>query len=339
MSAPHIPVLLDPAIEHLAPRDGELFIDGTFGAGGYSAAILEAADVRVLAFDRDFTAVQSASGLCERFANRLRIINAPFSEMERYARFAEATGDAALVEGPRVDGVVLDLGVSSMQIDQPERGFSFQNDGPLDMRMSQEGDHAGRSAADLVNTLDEEKIASILFNYGDERKSRSIARAIVRRRAVEPFTRTLDLASVVARVLGPRKADGRHQATRTFQALRIAVNDELGELARALVAAERLLKPGGRLVIVTFHSLEDRLVKRFLIERAGKQSAGSRYLPEIVAVASPSFQIINQRPVSPSDEECAANPRARSSKLRAALRTPAPPWSQGASTGMPLVEF
>jgi 16S rRNA (cytosine1402-N4)-methyltransferase len=339
MNAPHIPVLLGPVIEHLAPRDGELFIDGTFGAGGYSSAILEAADVRVLAFDRDLTAVRSSAAVCERYPNRLRVINAPFSDMEQYARIEEAPAGSPLIEGGIVDGVVLDLGVSSMQIDQPERGFSFQNDGPLDMRMSQDGDHAGRSAADLVNTLTEEKIASILFNYGDERKSRSIARAIVRRRATEPFARTLDLASVIARVLGPRKADGKHQATRSFQALRIAVNDELGELARALVAAERLLKPGGRLVIVTFHSLEDRLVKRFLIERAGKQSAGSRYMPEIVAAAPPSFQIINQRPVSPSDEECAGNPRARSSKLRAALRTTAAPWSQGASTDMPLVEF
>ncbi len=339
MSAPHIPVLLTQVIEHLAPRDGELFIDGTFGAGGYSTAILDAANVRVFAFDRDLTAVQSAAALCERFSARLRVINAPFGEMERYAHAAEAIDNTASIDGPFVDGVVLDLGVSSMQIDQPERGFSFQNDGPLDMRMSQDGDHAGRSAADLVNTLAEEKIADILFTYGDERKSRSIARAIVRRRATEPFTRTLDLASVIARVLGPRKADGRHQSTRSFQALRIAVNDELGELARALVAAERLLKPGGRLVIVTFHSLEDRLVKRFLIERAGRQSAGSRYLPEIVAAAPPSFQIINQRPVSPSDDECAVNPRARSAKLRAAVRTPAAPWPQGASTDMPLVEF
>jgi 16S rRNA (cytosine1402-N4)-methyltransferase len=339
MSAPHIPVLLTPVIEHLAPRDGELFIDGTFGAGGYSTAILEAADVRVLAFDRDPTAVEAAVSVCQRFPNRLCVINAPFGRMEEFTRIEETPNGQPLVEGPLVDGIVLDLGVSSMQIDQPDRGFSFQNDGPLDMRMSQAGDHAGRSAADLVNTLTEEKIANILFTYGDERKSRSIARAIVRRRAVEPFARTLDLASVIARVLGPRKADGRHQATRSFQALRIAVNDELGELARALVAAERLLKPGGRLVIVTFHSLEDRLVKRFLIERAGKQSAGSRYLPEIVAAAPPSFQIINQRPVSPTDEECAANPRARSAKLRAALRTPAAPWPQGASTDMPLVEF
>ncbi len=339
MSMAHIPVLLGPVIEHLAPQDGELFIDGTFGAGGYSSAILDAANVRILAFDRDLSVVRAAAAACDRYPNRLRVINATFSEMERFARIEETPNSAPLIEGPFVDGIVLDLGVSSMQIDQPERGFSFQNDGPLDMRMSQEGDCAGRSAADLVNTLDEEAIANILFTYGDERKSRAIARAIVKRRAVEPFSRTLDLASVIARVLGPRKADGKHQATRSFQALRIAVNDELGELSRALIAAERLLKPGGRLVIVTFHSLEDRLVKRFLIERAGKQSAGSRYMPEIIAAAPPSFQIVNQRPVSPSDEECAANPRARSSKLRAAIRTEAAPWPQGTSTEPPTLAF
>ena len=339
MSAAHIPVLLGPVIEHLAPKDGELFIDGTFGAGGYSSAILDAADVRVLAFDRDLSAVRNAADVCERYPNRLNVINAPFSDMELFTRIEETPNGQSQVEGPLVDGVVLDLGVSSMQIDQPERGFSFQNDGPLDMRMSQDGDCAGRTAADLVNTLDEETLASILYTYGDERKSRWIANAIVKRRSVEPFTRTLDLASVVARVLGPRKADGKHQATRSFQALRIAVNDELGELARALVAAERLLKPGGRLVIVTFHSLEDRLVKRFLIERAGKQSAGSRYMPEIIAAAPPSFQIINQRPVSPSDEECAENPRARSSKLRAASRTEAAPWPDGVSSDLPPLKF
>jgi 16S rRNA (cytosine1402-N4)-methyltransferase len=332
--APHIPVLLEQVIEQLAPSHGAFFIDGTFGAGGYSRAILEAGDVRVLAFDRDVSAVAAARPLCAQFSDRLRVINAPFGQMEEFARAAEA-----IAEGPLADGVVLDLGVSSMQIDQPERGFSFQADGPLDMRMSQAGDHAGRSAADLVNTLDEEVLANVLYTYGEEKKSRWIARAIVRRRAVTPFSRTLDLASVIARVLGPRKADGKHQATRSFQALRIAVNDELGELARALVAAERMLKPGGRLVVVTFHSLEDRLVKHFLQARAGKHAGGSRHLPEIQALAPPSFQIVNQRPISPDEEEAAINPRARSSKLRAALRTAAAPWPADAAMELPRVEI
>jgi 16S rRNA (cytosine1402-N4)-methyltransferase len=326
-------------LEHLAPRNGELLIDGTFGAGGYSRAILQQTGVRVLAFDRDLSAVEAARPMCAQFPDRLTVINAPFGRMEEFGRIEETPNNTPLIEGPLADGVVLDLGVSSMQLDQGERGFSFQQDGPLDMRMSQTGALAGASAADLVNTLDEDVLANVLYTYGEEKKSRWIARAIVKRRAAAPFSRTLDLASVIARVLGPRKADGRHQATRSFQALRIAVNDELGELARALAAAERLLKPGGRLVVVTFHSLEDRVAKRFIQSRAGKVAGGSRYEPEIVALAPPSFQIINQRPISPDDEECAANPRARSSKLRAALRTEAAPWPPDAPMELPLVEF
>jgi len=332
--APHTPVLLRQVIENLAPIPGGLFIDGTLGAGGYTRAILEAGASRVLAFDRDLNAVEAARPLCAQFAGRLTVVNAPFGRMEGFARAA-----VDVAEGPFADGVVLDLGVSSMQLDQPERGFSFQSDGPLDMRMSQSGDHAGASAADLVNTLDEEVLANVLYVYGEEKKSRWIAKAIVKRRAVTPFTRTLDLAGVIARVLGPRKADGRHQATRSFQALRIAVNDEFGELARALTAAERVLKPGGRLVVVTFHSLEDRMMKRFLNQRSGKVPGASRHMPEFVAAASPSFQIVNQRPISPDEEECAANPRARSSKLRAAIRTTAPPWPPLSATDLPLVEL
>ena len=342
-AAPHVPVLLKAVIEHLGAGRGGFFIDGTFGAGGYARAILEAGDGRLLALDRDPSAVAAAGELCRRFAGRLHVVNAPFGSMEAVAR-AEAppaglAGSGGPADGPLADGVVLDLGVSSMQLDRPERGFSFQNDGPLDMRMSQSGAHAGRTAADLVNTLDEEVLANVLYVYGEERKSRAIARAIARRRAEAPFTTTLDLAGVIGRVLGGRKIDGRHPATRSFQALRIAVNDELGELARALAAAERLLKPGGRLVVVTFHSLEDRLVKRFLQQRAGRQAGGSRHLPEIAAIAAPSFQLVNQRPIFPDEEECSANPRARSSKLRAAARTSAPPWPPDASIELPLVDF
>jgi 16S rRNA (cytosine1402-N4)-methyltransferase len=336
---PHIPVLLSQVIAHLQPSQGAFFIDGTFGAGGYSRAMLDAGAVNVLAFDRDVNAVRAAAAVCDQYPNRLCVINAPFGRMEEFARI-EATPDGQpLVEGPLADGIVLDLGVSSMQLDQPQRGFSFQSDGPLDMRMSQEGSHAGRSAADLVNTLDQDALADILYTYGDEKKSRWIANAIVKRRVERRFERTLDLASVIARVLGPRKADGKHQATRAFQALRIAVNDELGELARALIAAERLLKPGGRLVVVTFHSLEDRLVKRFMQERAGRHAGGSRHLPEVLGRAPPSFQIINQRAISPEEEETERNPRARSSKLRAVLRTTAAAWPADVAMELPHVEF
>lgn len=333
-SAPHVPVLLRAVIDMLAPQRGGFFIDATFGAGGYSRAILDAGASRLLAFDRDLNAIAAAAPLIAAFEGRLNLVNAPFGDMAAVARDVESQPAGAFA-----DGVVLDLGVSSMQLDQPERGFSFQSDGPLDMRMSQSGDHAGKSAADLVNKLDAETLADILYQYGEEKKSRWIANAIVKRRAERPFERTLDLAGVIARVLGPRKADGKHQATRSFQALRIAVNDELGELARALTAAERILKPEGRLVVVTFHSLEDRLVKRFLTERSGKVAGGSRYLPEIVAAAPPSFQIVNQRPISPDEAECAENPRARSSKLRAASRTTAAPWPPGVAMERPQVEF
>ena len=335
--APHVPVLLRQVIEALAPERGEFFIDGTFGAGGYAREILEGGNARLLAFDRDPTAVESAVPLCRQFNGRLLVVNAPFSRMDDVAHYLEM--GSTDVTTPLVDGVVLDLGVSSMQLDQPERGFSFQVDGPLDMRMSQSGELAGRSAADLVNTMPEDALANLLYAFGDEKKSRWIAHAVVKRRAERPFERTLDLASTIARVLGPRKADGKHQATRSFQALRIAVNDELGELTRALSAAERVLKPGGRLVIVTFHSLEDRLVKLFMQSRSGKQAGGSRYAPEIPALAPASFQIINQRPISPEEEEQSVNPRARSAKLRAALRTSAAAWPTGAGLELPLVEI
>lgn len=321
----HTPVLLHAVLAHLQPRDGALYIDGTFGAGGYTRGILDAARCRVLAIDRDPTAIANGVEMVATYSGRLTLKLGRFSEMEEIATqagFAPA------------DGVVLDLGVSSMQLDEPERGFSFQADGPLDMRMSA----SGPSAADLVNTLDDEELADILFHYGEERRSRAIARAIVRAREQEPLTRTLQLARVVSGVLGGRKVDGKHPATRTFQALRIAVNDELGEVATGLAAAERILKPGGRLIVVTFHSLEDRIVKRFLNERSGHVARGSRHLPEIEPSQAPSFQIVNLRPVTPDESETAVNPRARSSKLRAGERTDAAAWPlDPASLGLPPI--
>ena len=332
--ARHIPVLLCEVIESLAPQPNELYIDGTFGAGGYSRAILQIPGARVMAFDRDITAVRAAAAMAGEFPNRLRVINKPFSVMEEFARIEETSDGEPLMTGAFVDGVVLDIGVSSMQIDQAERGFSFMHDGPLDMRMSAPLDpldnkelSVGESAADFVNTADEELIANVIYVYGDERKSRTIARAILKQRADKPFTRTLELADLVLRVFHGRKVDGRHPATRTFQALRIYINDELGELARALGAAENILKPGGRLVIVTFHSLEDRIVKRFLATRSGKERGTSRHLPQqSIQLAAPSFQIVNSRPLTPSQGELDLNPRARSARLRAAIRSPEPPW-------------
>ncbi len=331
---PHVSVLLSEVVDSLAPQDGDLIIDGTFGAGGYSRAILEAANCRVLAFDRDITAVRAAAQLCQRFPNRLNVINKPFSEMEPFARLEETPDAAPLIEGPFVDGVVLDIGVSSMQLDQSERGFSFQHDGPLDMRMSAATDpltgepaETVESAADFLNSADEETIANVIYTYGEEHKSRSIARAIVKARSERPFTRTLELAEVVSRVFHGRKVDGRHPATRTFQALRIYVNDELGELANGLAAAERILKPGGRLVVVTFHSLEDRIVKRFFSKRSGKEPGQSRFLPQqSIKSAEPSFQIVNSRPLTPSKGELDLNPRSRSARLRAGVRTAAEAW-------------
>jgi 16S rRNA (cytosine1402-N4)-methyltransferase len=334
MTTRHIPVLLSEVLESLKPVSGELYIDGTFGAGGYTRGLLESANCRVLAFDRDITAVRAAADMCAEFPNRLRVINKPFSDMEEYARIEETPNGQPLIEGPFVDGVVLDIGVSSMQLDQAERGFSFMHDGPLDMRMSAPldpltGDVAetGESAADFLNSAGEETIANVIYAYGEEKKSRWIAKAIVKARAEKPFTRTHELADLVLRVFHGKRIDGRHPATRTFQALRIHINDEMGELARALGAAERILKPGGRLVVVTFHSLEDRIVKRFLAARSGKEKGTSRYLPvQSVKLRLPSFQIVNSRPLTPSQGELDVNPRARSARLRAAIRTEAPPW-------------
>jgi 16S rRNA (cytosine1402-N4)-methyltransferase len=314
---PHLPVMLAEVLAAVAPQSDELIVDGTFGAGGYTSAILDAATCRVLAFDRDPTAITAAGPVVEKYGARLQLLNAPFSSMN------SATGEAISVHA-----VVLDIGVSSMQIDQPERGFSFQSDGPLDMRMSQSGPHAGPSAADIVNTLEADPLADILFQFGEERRSRHIARAIVMDRAKTPFTRTKQLADLICRVLKTPKIDGRHAATRTFQALRIHVNDELGELSRGLDAAERILKPGGRLVVVTFHSLEDRIVKDFFRTRAGRTPQGSRHGPvAIEAGPAPSFTLEVARAIPPTDAECEVNPRARSARLRWGTRTAAAAWS------------
>ncbi|MBY0226659.1 MAG: 16S rRNA (cytosine(1402)-N(4))-methyltransferase RsmH [Hyphomicrobium sp.] len=320
-TARHIPVMLPDVLDALQPKPHETYIDGTFGAGGYTRAILETADCRVVAFDRDPTAIADGAPLVQAFAPRLTLLHRPFGEM------AEAIQEIGV---EAVDGVVLDIGVSSMQIDQAERGFSFQSDGPLDMRMSCEGP----SAADVVNGFEEEQIADIIYEYGEERRSRAIARAIVKARAIAPLTRTKELADLVLRVFHGRKEDGRHPATRTFQGLRIFINNELGELERALSAAEKILRPGGRLVLVTFHSLEDRIVKRFLAERSGKMDQGSRYLPQKnIQVSPPSFRLVNSRPLTPQKGELDVNPRARSARLRAAIRTDAPAWSTAPGSG------
>ncbi len=311
----HVPVLLPQVLQALAPTGRETYIDGTFGAGGYTGAILDAApDARVLAVDRDTAAIAAGSEMVAAHSGRLTLCEGRFGDLDQ---IAEANGFAP------ADGVVLDIGVSSMQIDDPARGFSFQKDGPLDMRMSADGP----TAADVVNTAEESHLSDILYHLGEERSARGIARAIVRRRAEAPFATTSDLAALAARVLGREKIAGRHAATRTFQALRIYVNDELGELARGLAAAERVLAPGGRLVVVTFHSLEDALLKRFLRERAIPEQQGSRHLPPgPVAQRPPSLRLDSPRPISPTQAEVDANPRARSAKLRMAIRTEAPAW-------------
>jgi 16S rRNA (cytosine1402-N4)-methyltransferase len=298
MTAPHVPVLLDEVLSALAIVPGDHHIDGTYGAGGYSRAML-AAGAQVTAFDRDPDAIAAATA-----CDGLTLIEDRFSQIER--------------AGP-ADGVVLDIGVSSMQIDQPARGFSFQADGPLDMRMEQ----AGPSAADFLNTADEGEIADVIYRLGDEPKSRRIAHAIVDAR---PLATTLDLSRAVRRAVGAKPGEKRDPATRTFQAIRMHVNRELGELEDGLAAAERALKPGGRLAVVTFHSLEDRIVKLFLRQRSGAMPSGSRHLPHSIATRAPSFVAV-AKPVRASDDEIARNPRARSATLRSAQRTGAPPWS------------
>jgi 16S rRNA (cytosine1402-N4)-methyltransferase len=313
--ARHTPVLLSAVLDHLRPRGGGRYIDCTFGAGGYTRAILDSADCLVLALDRDPTALADGQTLASHYGDRLILTLSAFGDL---ADAAEARGFAP------VDGIVFDIGVSSMQLDDAARGFSFMRDGPLDMRMSGEG----ASAADVVNTYDEADIADILYQLGEERRSRPIARAIVRRRAEKPFETTLDLADLIASVIPRRHDDPKHPATRSFQALRIFVNDELGELARGLTAAEAILPEGGRLVVVTFHSLEDRIVKTFFAERAGKKGRPSRHLPAAGGEREPSFVLTARKPVEPDEAEISANPRARSARLRAGERTASPPWPE-----------
>jgi len=312
-AAPHIPVLLDEVIAALAPAPGETIVDGTFGAGGYTRALLSRGAC-VIAFDRDPDAIAAGQDWADG-EERLTLVAADFSAM-----VAELEARDALP----VDGITLDIGVSSMQLDQAERGFSFQSDGPLDMRMAQ----AGMTAADFVNEADEDEIADVLYHFGDEPKSRRVARAIV---AARPMTRTGELAHVVRRALGYKAHDKKDPATRAFQAIRIHINRELGELADGLLAAERALKPGGRLAIVTFHSLEDRMVKRFLRTRSGSAPSGSRHLPQAKTVVEPSFTDVG-RPVRAGDDELARNPRARSATLRTARRTSAQPWTEEVTT-------
>ncbi|MEQ8558875.1 MAG: 16S rRNA (cytosine(1402)-N(4))-methyltransferase RsmH [Henriciella sp.] len=318
----HKPVLLDEVVSAMAPKDGETLVDGTYGGGGYARALLAAAKCRVIGIDRDLDAIERATVAAEKEPRLVPVLG----------RFGEML---ALVEEAgfsQVDAITLDLGVSSFQLDQAERGFSFMRDGPLDMRMGR----SGPSAADVVNQMEERDLATIFFRLGEEKQSRRIARAIVQRRLKAPFTTTLDLADLIEEVLGGRRGSRTHPATRSFQAIRMFVNDELGELARALEASERLLNEGGRLVIVTFHSLEDRMVKLFMRERAGLQGGGSRHLPKKDDVAQPSFDMPSKKAIEPSEAELEENPRSRSSKLRVAVRTDAPPMNRPVSTGVDL---
>ncbi|MCW2273587.1 16S rRNA (cytosine(1402)-N(4))-methyltransferase RsmH [Rhodoblastus acidophilus] len=304
--ARHIPVLLAEVLDALDVAPGKTFIDGTFGAGGYTRAILERGG-EVLALDRDPTAIAAGQRLVAEAQGRLKLVETRFSQMEQAAA------------GEKFDGIALDIGVSSMQFDEAERGFSFRFDGPLDMRMSR----AGRSAADLVNELEETDLANLIYLYGEEHGSRRVARFICQARQEAPILTTLRLAQIVAKAIPARPQD-IHPATKTFQALRIAVNAELDELSQALEASERVLKPGGRLAIVTFHSLEDRIVKKFFAERSGRGRAASRLLPGEVAPPEPTFTLRPPQPVAASDAEARKNPRARSAKLRWAEKLPSP---------------
>jgi 16S rRNA (cytosine1402-N4)-methyltransferase len=319
--SPHIPVLLGPLLEAVAPVAGR-WLDGTFGAGGYARALLDAGAAEVIGVDRDPIVLDMAKDWAGAYGDRLKLVEGEFAELDVHA------------EGP-LDGVVLDLGVSSMQIDRPERGFSFMADGPLDMRMSGQG----TSAADIVNSASEGELADILFHYGEERAARRIARAIVKIRAERPIMGTRDLVRIVEGCLPRPKPGQSHPATRTFQALRIAVNDEFGQLAEGLEAAERALKPGGRLAVVSFHSLEDRVVKRFLQHRSGGGGRASRHAPEQAEEAA-RFETPGKS-VEADAEEVARNPRSRSARLRVARRTAAPAGpANRAVLGLPkLVEM
>jgi 16S rRNA (cytosine1402-N4)-methyltransferase len=318
MPSAHIPVMLNEVVTALNPKDGGVYVDATFGRGGYTREILNAAKTQVYAIDRDPEAIRAGAAMEKEFKPRLKILQGPFGVLDLLL-----TGEQVHT----VDGVAFDLGISSPQIDDQQRGFSFQGDGSLDMRMSQ----SGPSAADIVNTMGEKELADIIFQYGEERLSRRVARCILEARGKERIVRTSQLAEIVRRAV-PRSADGIDPATRTFQALRIHVNDELGELQRGLAAAEAVLKPHGRLAVVSFHSLEDRAVKDFLRRRSTENTGTSRHLPANDHNApAPSFRLLTRKPATPTDEEIRRNPRARSAKLRVAERTDAPSFKENAA--------
>ncbi len=322
----HVPVMINEVIKAAALQDGDVAVDGTFGAGGYSRALMDAAPITLYAIDRDPDAIRRAEDSMADYAGRFHMLEGCFGDMQVLLNNAGVSS---------VDMVVLDIGVSSFQIDEAGRGFSFQNDGPLDMRMSANG----MSAADVINDMSETDIANIIYKYGDEHRSRRIAAEITKARANEPITRTLELGNIIKRAVGGGSGRGRpsssgkkkiHPATKSFQALRIYVNDELGELERGLAAAERILKPGGRLVVVSFHSLEDRIVKEFMAVRAGRTPSASRHMPvDETPTQDPSFQLFKKGVVKPTDSETSQNPRSRSARLRCAVRTSAPVWLEG----------
>ncbi len=316
----HVPVLLPEVLEALQPANGETYVDGTFGGGGYALRVLNAADCELYGIDRDLDAITRAEELAEA-QPRLKPLMGRFGDL-----------DALLLNAgvEHVHGIMLDIGVSSFQIDESGRGFSFMRDGPLDMRMGQ----TGPSAADVVNHMAPGDLVSIIRQLGEERQARRIVAAIVERRKAKPFTTTLDLADLIDGALGGRRGKKTHPATLTFQAIRMYVNDELGELARGLAAAERMLLPGGRLVVVTFHSLEDRLVKQFMRARSGALAGGSRYRPERSKGPEPTFELLSRKAIEPTEAEIASNPRSRSSRLRVGLRTTAAAWDEAVQTGM-----
>ncbi|MAZ03084.1 MAG: 16S rRNA (cytosine(1402)-N(4))-methyltransferase [Sneathiella sp.] len=315
-NAPHISVLLREVLDILSPKDGGIYVDGTFGAGGYSRAILKSADCKVFGIDRDPLAISIGQEMAKEFGGRLLMIEGCYADM------VQLLADQGI---DMVDGIALDIGVSSMQIDEAERGFSFMREGPLDMRMSGKG----RTAAEVVNEESEAELARIIFVYGEEQRSRAIARAVAERRELAPFKSTVELAEVVASVVRPT-GKGIHPATRTFQALRIVVNDELGQLVKGLAASERLLTPGGRLAVVSFHSLEDRRVKKFLSARSEGRARPSRHVPVSDEGPAPTFKLVKRGAFKARADELAINPRSRSARLRGAIRTAAPAWTEAA---------
>ncbi|MEZ5921382.1 MAG: 16S rRNA (cytosine(1402)-N(4))-methyltransferase RsmH [Parvularculaceae bacterium] len=323
--ASHAPVMLNEVVSALLPTTGGIYADATFGGGGYARAILSQANCTLFGFDRDPTAIERASDWAAAYGGRLVLINRPFSEM------AEALGELGVEQ---LDGVVFDLGVSSMQLDEAERGFSFMREGPLSMRM----DKKKPDATTLISVAEASDLAQIFKAYGEERHARRIAEAIVKARSQHPVETTMQLAEIIARAAPQSRTDRIHPATRVFQAIRIFVNDELGQIAKALTIVERMLRPAGRLVVVTFHSLEDRIVKRFFSSRSGREGGASRHAPQLRTIA-PSFKLLSAKAASPTQEEISENPRARSAKLRAGIRTSAPPHDEDLSSFLPSFSF